>query len=682
VYPPGEAQGRRQEIARRLWVIAIVAGAGFLLVASVIGLASYSAMQRQARPWIEGALTLSINARRSLLDHFIDSSRQVARQIAAQEPARGLLAAYERGEVDRERVTEASLPMLDAATRDWPALRGLVRLDAAGKVIVSLGLPPANATAAWTAEVAPEPMLGSGLPVLRMVTPISDENGVRLGTDLAFFGLHPVSASFQSDFGVDLGLRKRLGGLIDGVPTWLVPAGAEMDGADAGVIAEAVEAARRTGTSQVRRIVSGRWLKHVVAEPDGLVFALFLDQSAYLAEQRRDVVVNAVIVACLIVAGIALVMLVVRPLGRSLIRLATELERSERRLRLAQGAASIGTFEYDISADRIHATPELGALYGLTTASFPVALADWARLVHRDDRERTLERVQRAVRWDEDYEAEFRVLHEGRERWLYAKGMVTVNERGRRVLLGINLDIDRRRRAEEELAEANRGLEQFASMASHDLQEPLRMVTSYLGLLRRRYVATLDNKGQEYLGFAIDGAERMKRLIRDVLDFARIGRGSTTLVPTDAAAACADALRELRERIEASGAAVTVGDLPPVIGERAALARVFQNLISNAIKYHRPDVRPEVRISAEREGRHCVFAISDNGIGIPSEQRERVFAAFQRLHTREEFSGTGLGLAICRRVIEVFGGRIWIEPNTAVGSVVRFTLTVAETPPA
>jgi len=229
----------------------------------------------------------------------------------------------------------------------------------------------------------------------------------------------------------------------------------------------------------------------------------------------------------------------------------------------------------------------------------------------------------------------------------------------------------------EELARSNADLEQFAYVASHDLQEPLRMVASYTQLLARRYKGRLDADADDFIGFAVDGATRMQRLILDLLSYSRLTTHGKDLQLTDSAEACGQAIADLRAVIAESGAVVTTGSLPCVRADATQLAQLFQNLIGNAIKY-RNARSPEVHVAARSHGDDCVFSVQDNGIGIEPQYFDRIFQMFQRLHTREHYSGTGIGLALCRKIVERHGGRIWVESVPGQGSTVLFSLPMAE----
>ena len=218
-----------------------------------------------------------------------------------------------------------------------------------------------------------------------------------------------------------------------------------------------------------------------------------------------------------------------------------------------------------------------------------------------------------------------------------------------------------------ELARSNADLELFASVASHDLQEPLRMVASYMELLQERYKGQLDDKANRWISFAVEGAARMKQLINDLLDFSRVGTRGKPFIPTDCNSIFKQVLQNLRPAIKESGAEVTCGPLPTVLADNTQIAQVLQNLLANAIKF-RGTHPPVIRVDAQRQDDGWRFSIRDNGIGIDPQFAERIFVIFQRLHTREEYPGTGIGLALCKKVVERHGGRIWFESQPGQGT--------------
>lgn len=236
----------------------------------------------------------------------------------------------------------------------------------------------------------------------------------------------------------------------------------------------------------------------------------------------------------------------------------------------------------------------------------------------------------------------------------------------------------------EDLARSNTDLEQFAYVASHDLQEPLRKVAGFCQLLQRRYGGQLDERADEYIHYAVDGAQRMQQLINDLLAFSRVGRTTERFEPVDLGAAARRALAGLAASVEEHDATVELGDLPTVPGDARLLAAVFQNLVGNAIKFHRPGTAPHVVIAAEPAPNgatppEVIVSVTDNGIGIDPRYGDQIFTLFKRLHTKSEYDGTGIGLALCKRIVEFHGGRIWLEPHDGDGGT-TFVFTLPTDP--
>ncbi|WP_436347734.1 PAS domain-containing sensor histidine kinase [Natronorubrum sp. FCH18a] len=238
-------------------------------------------------------------------------------------------------------------------------------------------------------------------------------------------------------------------------------------------------------------------------------------------------------------------------------------------------------------------------------------------------------------------------------------------------------DISERKEYRRKIEESNERLEQFAYAASHDLQEPLRMISSYLQLVDNRYSDELDEDGQEFIAFAVDGAERMKQMIEGLLQYSRVETQGDSFEPVDLDSVFENALEDLRVKIEENDADITAEPLPRVHGDAGQLRQVFQNLLSNAITYS-GDEPPRVHVSVEENAGNWVFSVRDEGIGIDPDDRERIFEVFHRLHTIEEHSGTGIGLALCQRIVERHGGDIWVDSEPGDGATFSFTLPLDE----
>ncbi|HZT61992.1 MAG TPA: ATP-binding protein [Burkholderiales bacterium] len=279
-----------------------------------------------------------------------------------------------------------------------------------------------------------------------------------------------------------------------------------------------------------------------------------------------------------------------------------------------------------------------------------------------------------------DFEME-RVGPDGISVWLSVTGEPVFEDRKFRGYRGVGTDITERKRAQavlraayDELARSNSELQQFAYVASHDLQEPLRMIGSYTQLLERRYGDKLDGDARDFMGFIVDGATRMKQLIEDLLAYSRVGTRGKELRPVPAQSALDRALANLRAAIESSAAQITHDTLPDVSADDTQLVQLFQNLIGNSIKFRKKEEPMRIHVGVQDAEGEWRFSVADNGIGIEQQYFERIFMVFQRLHTRDEYPGTGIGLAICKKVIDRHRGRIWVESAPGKGSTFVFTL--------
>jgi light-regulated signal transduction histidine kinase (bacteriophytochrome) len=239
--------------------------------------------------------------------------------------------------------------------------------------------------------------------------------------------------------------------------------------------------------------------------------------------------------------------------------------------------------------------------------------------------------------------------------------------------IGSNTDIHEQKEKEEELRRANDDLQQFAYSASHDLQEPIRNVAVYSEIVSRRYTKVLDAEGQKFLGFLTEGGRRLATLIDDLLAYTRAGAAENLSGAVSAGGVLQQTLSTFEEALRESGGSVTVSPLPEVYMGEAHLQQLFQNLIGNALKY-RSEAPPRIHISATNQGAAWRFAVQDNGIGIDPQYKEKIFGVFKRLHREQKYGGTGIGLAICQRVVERYGGRIWVDSSPGKGATFYFTL--------
>ncbi|HKA53104.1 MAG TPA: PAS domain S-box protein [Candidatus Binatia bacterium] len=296
--------------------------------------------------------------------------------------------------------------------------------------------------------------------------------------------------------------------------------------------------------------------------------------------------------------------------------------------------------------------------------------------------------VMAPLRAQGQHEMETRQIRKsGEECYIHLSLSLRRDQRGNPMgIIGYGIDITARKQAEEalreqaaELQRSNEELQQFAYVASHDLQEPLRMVAAFVDLLARRYQGHLDKEAAEFIGYALDGARRMKALIDDLLAYSRVGTRREPFVPVDCEKVLEETLQGLRLAVEESGAVITHDPLPVVHAGKLELGLLLQNLLSNALKF-RNAAPPRVHLSAQQRGTEWLFSVRDHGIGIDPQHAERIFIIFQRLHTREEYPGTGIGLAICKKIVDRHGGRVWVESTLGRGATFFFTLPAGDNP--
>jgi PAS domain S-box-containing protein len=363
------------------------------------------------------------------------------------------------------------------------------------------------------------------------------------------------------------------------------------------------------------------------------------------------------------------------------------LRASEETLRLAIEAAGMGTWSWNVARDEINWSEKFRSLLGLSPDA-ELTYQGFLDATHPGDRRRLDQSFKGTLEHGAPYDIEFRaVWPDSSVHWIAAKGRAERSPEGVPVdMQGIVMDVTGRKTAEEaqkrreamerrgvELKRSNDDLQQFAYVAAHDLQEPLRMVASYTQLLAQRYKGRLDSDADEFIAYAVDGAHRMQLLIADLLAYCRVETKGKELRETASEGALAQALLNLQGTLQESGGVVTHDSLPTVFADGAQLVQLFQNLVGNAIKYHGASP-PRVHVSAKNGGEEWTFSVRDNGLGIDPQYFDKIFVMFQRLHGREEFSGTGIGLTVCKKIAERHGGRIWVESEPGKGSTFYFAL--------
>lgn len=316
----------------------------------------------------------------------------------------------------------------------------------------------------------------------------------------------------------------------------------------------------------------------------------------------------------------------------------------------------------------------------------------WTEKIHPEDAERVAEKFKKFLETanKEKWSDEYRIVANDQIRYMYDRGYLLFNRKGKPIrMIGSVEDITERKTNEEqlkvlnlqinkrveELAISNAELEQFAYIASHDLQEPLRMVTRFLSEIQRKYDPQLDDKGKEYIHYAVDGANRMRNLILDLLEYSRVGKFDQKIETIDLNKLLEEVVTYNETFIKESNAVIKWEKLPQINNRKTPLQLVFQNLIGNALKYQAPGVPPEITIALEDLGKKWQFSVKDNGIGINPIFNDKIFIIFQRLHAKNEYSGTGIGLAICKKIIETQGGKIWVESQEGKGSIFYFTVS-------
>ena len=347
------------------------------------------------------------------------------------------------------------------------------------------------------------------------------------------------------------------------------------------------------------------------------------------------------------------------------------------RLQLANRATSIGIWDWDIINDHTVWDDEMYRIYNANPDDERPISEMWSATVHPDDLERVNEELAMAIKGEKDYDTEFRVVWKDKTvHYVNGHALVLYDRAGKAIrMIGTNMDITERKVAEEEILQLNRNLDQFANITAHDLQEPIRMVSGFLGLLHKKYDDLLDEQGKSYIYRAKDGADRMSILIKDLLEFSRSGNKAAKKELVDLGYVMDLVDRDLSIVMADTGTKLRIpSSLPVVTGTQSALYRLFLNLVSNGIKFRKKDTVPEINLTVEDLSDCWQFTLQDNGIGVAEKDQPKLFQAFQRLHRRDEYPGTGLGLVTCKKIVETHGGRIWMTSEVGKGTAFHFTI--------
>jgi PAS domain S-box-containing protein len=370
----------------------------------------------------------------------------------------------------------------------------------------------------------------------------------------------------------------------------------------------------------------------------------------------------------------------------------TALRLANERFELVSQATDEAIWDWDLSNNLLYRGDGFARLFGEKLVQRTVDISEWEQKIHPNDLQRVTQKLEMAIeqpvksRWEDEYRY---ARADGSYAYVIDRAAIMRDENGQATrLIGAVQDISVRKQQEEKLKQLNRELEkklrelaisnaeleQFAYVASHDLQEPLRMVTSFLTQLEKKYSDKLDDKAHQYIHFATDGAFRMRQIILDLLEFSRVGRSEDKIEPIALTSVVEEIVLLYRKKIEETKAQINWDELPVIKAQKTPVRQLFQNLLSNALKYVDSTQKPVVNLYVEDLGNEWQFAIQDNGIGIAPEFHDKIFIIFQRLHNREAYSGTGMGLAICKKIIDNLGGKIWVKSEEGKGSTFYFTL--------
>jgi nitrogen-specific signal transduction histidine kinase len=355
---------------------------------------------------------------------------------------------------------------------------------------------------------------------------------------------------------------------------------------------------------------------------------------------------------------------------------------SKEKLEIALENGRIGTWEWEIGTGALKWDERMERMFGKEPGKYDYTFDEFEKSVHEEDLPHFRNAISHSLKEDKPFDTVYRIKSKNDGvSYISAKALVEKDSQGTPVKMsGVCFDITEMKKGAEKalftlnenLLRSNKELEQFAYVASHDLQEPLRMVSSFTQLLAQRYKGRLDQDAEEFIQYAVDGASRMQILINDLLEYSRIETRGKKFLMVDMHNVLGQVVNNLSVLIQEKNALVTNDELPEIIADEGQMVQLLQNIVVNSLKFC--DVSPIIRISAREERDHYLFSVKDNGIGIEQQYYNKIFQIFQRLHPREEYGGTGIGLAICKRIIDRHGGKIWVESEPGNGSVFYFTI--------
>ena len=658
-------------------------------------------------------------------------AQTIADQVSSRTPSRELLEQYDAGQLSAEELAARSRVSLQDAVASSDELVGVMRLDRSDKVLISVGL--ALPEDRWPESIRKgKPDLAVEMVQLNHKYFLITRNeiqkpggGKALGADIVLIKAdspHRILAD-RSDLGktgkVALAVRER-----DGVKLLYATGGDgsfEVETASPLVARLVRQAAGRHQTMTTSDVYSTRnhlrFARPVPNSPWVVVVSMATSELYEKVDQQLTLIIAGVTLLALL--GAMGMLLVLRPLTGGIVLRAGALERkveqataalqhelhqrqryehalreSEERFDLAVRGADVGLWDWDLRTNDVYFSPRWKSMLGFGEDELPNNFETWASRLHPEDRKRAmkaLEDYHQGVL--PTYELEHRLRHkDGSYRWILARGIALRDKEGKPYrMAGSNQDITDRKRDEQQLHEtaealkrSNQELEQFAYIASHDLQEPLRKVIAFGDMLEKALGEKLDEDSRKYLERMQNGAARLQSLIQDLLAYSRVTSSAQTYERVDLNTVVAEVLDDLQMSLQETGATVTVGQLPVLIASPTQMRQLFQNLIANGVKFHRPDVPPEVRIESEtmpaREGSpaYCRISVTDNGIGFEPSQVDRIFKPFQRLHERGRYPGTGIGLSLSQKIVERHGGQITAASEPEVGSTFILTLPLTQ----